>query len=109
MLYINGVCIMARSKEEYNNALIWTEEAYWAKSEHYYSNKEINKRIKQKEQEMYERFIKPFEKHGMKWTFVEDDIIPPHDKPKYPPLVIEYNGQHPADEVFFGRQKSRER
>ena len=58
---------------------------------------------------MYEKFIKPFEKHGMKWTFVEDDIIPPHKKPKYPPLVIEYDGQHPADEVFFSRQKSRER
>ena len=66
---------MARSKEEYNNALIWTEEAYWAKSEHYYSNKEINKRIKQQEQEMYEKFIKPFEKYGMKWKLLVFSIL----------------------------------
>jgi len=100
---------MVRSKEEYENALIWIEEANHAKSEHYHSDKEVNKRIKERERKRYEKFIKPFEKHGMKWTFVEDDIIPPHEKPKYPPLVIEYDNQHPADEVFFSRQKSRER
>ena len=105
----DGVYIMARSKEEYENALIWIEEAHWAKSEHYHSDKEVNKRIKEKERKRYEQFIKPFEKHGMKWTFVEDDYIHIDDKPTYPPLVIEYDGQHPADEIFFGRKKSRER
>ena len=100
---------MARSKEEYENALIWIEEAHWAKSEHYHSDKEVNKRIKEKERKRYEQFIKPFENHGMKWKFVEDDYIHIDDKPTYPPLVIEYDGQHPADEVFFGRKKSRER
>ena len=105
----DGVYIMARSKEEYENALIWIEEAHWAKSEHYHSDKEVNKRIKERERKRYEEFIKPFEKHGMKWEFVKDKPIPHHKKPKYPPLVIEYDGQHPADEIFFGRKKSRER
>tara|TARA_R100000781_G_scaffold77119_1_gene47795 strand:- start:175 stop:477 length:303 start_codon:yes stop_codon:yes gene_type:complete len=100
---------MARSKEEYENALIWIEEAHWAKSEHYHSDKEVNKRIKERERKRYEQFIKPFEKHGMKWKFVEDDYIHIDDKPTYPPLVIEYDGQHPADKIFFGRKKSRER
>ena len=94
---------MARSKEEYGSALVWLEESEWAKTEHFYSDKEVNKRIKQQEQEEYEEFIKPFEKYGMKWRFVED-YIPPEEKPKYPPLVIEYDGQHPADKVFFGKE-----
>ena len=98
---------MARSKGEYESALVWLEESEWAKSEHFYSDKEVNKRIKEIERKRYEEFIKPFEKYGMKWRFVED-YIPPEEKPKYPPLVIEYDGQHPADEVFFGRKKSRE-
>ena len=102
-----SVYIMARSKEEYENALIWLEEAHWAKSEQYHSNKEVNKRRKEEERKRYEEFIKPLEKYG-EWVFVEDDPIPEKDKPKYPTLVIEYDGQHPADEVFFGK-KSRER
>ena len=84
-------------KKEQTDALIWEEEAHHAKSEHYNSDKEVNKRIKLKEQERYEQFMKPFEKHGMKWTFVNYDIP---KKIWYPPLVIEYDGQHPADEVF---------
>ena len=88
MLYVNGVFIMVRSREEYENALIWIEEANHAKSEHYYSNKEVNKRIKLKEQQRYEEFIKPFEREGIKWRFVEDI---PEKRVKYPPLVIQYD------------------
>lgn len=88
---------MARSKQEYENALIWLEEANWAKSEHYHSNREVNKRIKLKEQQRYEEFIKPFEREGIKWRFVEDT---PEKRIYYPPIVIEYDGQHPADKIF---------
>ena len=103
-----SVYIMARSKEEYENALIWLEEAHWAKSEHYHSTKETNKRIKERELRRRKEILEPWEKvFGCKFEFVEDDI-PLNNKQKYSPIVIEYDGQHPADEVFFGK-KSRER